>query len=54
MMYETTLDAEELEVLESVENNEWQPIPQMEEAIQRYQQIAAAALRESEVTIRMK
>jgi len=53
MMYATSLDAEELELLRSVENDEWQPIPQMEQAIQRYQQIAAAARRESDVTIRL-
>ena len=32
-------------LLESVENGEWQPVPQMAEAIQRYQQYATAVVR---------
>ena len=39
-----SLDAEEQEILESVENGEWQPVPNMQEEIQRYQQYAQAQL----------
>ena len=39
-----SLDVEEQEILESVENDEWQPVPNMQEEIQRYQQYAQAQL----------
>lgn len=39
-----SLDAEEQEILESVENGEWQPVPNMQEEIQRYQQYAQTQL----------
>jgi predicted DNA binding CopG/RHH family protein len=39
-----SLDAEEQAILESVENGEWQPVPNMQEEIQRYQQYVQAQL----------
>lgn len=38
------LNAEEQAILESVENDEWQPVPNMIQEIQRYQQYAQAQL----------
>jgi predicted DNA binding CopG/RHH family protein len=39
-----TLDPEEKELLESVENGEWQSVPQVKEEIARYERYATAAL----------
>jgi predicted DNA binding CopG/RHH family protein len=44
----TFLDAEEQDLLESVENDEWQPIPNMREEIQRYQHYARAQIQNLE------
>ncbi|MDA0246024.1 MAG: antitoxin [Chloroflexi bacterium] len=44
-----TLDPEEKELLESVENGEWQSVPQVKEEIVRYQRYATAALASQQV-----
>jgi predicted DNA binding CopG/RHH family protein len=38
------LDPEEQAILESVENDEWHPVPEMMQEIQRYQRYAKAHL----------
>lgn len=38
------LDAEEQAILESVENGEWQPVPDLAQEIQRYQHYAQAQI----------
>jgi len=53
-MNDLTLDPEEKDILESAENGEWQPIPNMREAIQRYQQYATeSAGGQQEVTVHL-
>lgn len=44
----TFLDAEEQDILESVENDEWQPVPNMMQEIQRYQHYAQAQIQNLE------
>jgi len=53
MMRNIQLDPEEQALLESVENGEWQPVPDMQTEIQRYQRYAVAVQNEQEVTIRL-
>lgn len=43
-VYDVPLDAEEQELLDSVERGEWEPIPNMEEEMNRLQQSARAFL----------
>ncbi len=51
-MHDVSLDPEEEELLKSVENGEWQPVAQVQEAISRYQQYAVEASGgQQEVTI---
>lgn len=53
-MDQLKLDAEEADVLNSYENEEWQPIPQLEAEKQRYQEYARATFKkDSRVNIRI-
>ena len=52
-MHTMPLDPDEQELLASVENGEWRPVPQMQEAAQRFQQYATESSSAEAVTIHL-
>lgn len=52
-MHNLQLDAEEQALLESAERGEWEPIPHMQEEIQRFQRYATTSIEDEAVTIHL-